>query len=828
MSTRNTTSYREKGRAVFLAALMVMSVFAMSAAFAGSAAAHDHPAELTYEYDGSIAWQGQDVIAYGQDLDGITDNEVELRQVNSFGDDDTSFEAELTIQTAAEAEVNETLEDKHPGVDSSDVQDWSVVVIDTSDLDEEYFFLAHESLPAQSDDVSSGDAFEVSVQSLSAEFDDDEVTDEGDGAVTEIEFDSNRGAYDVVVDADGDLTASELDGIFAAHGSIDLNTEDDEITLNGVSDGEFDADFAGIDTDDYEFTFEVDDTSAEATANISVVEHDRSGSFDQSVYTQTAGDIVEFTVDLDDTDETWIQIGDENAGFVDVVHVVDDEEDGEVSFQVNTRTLGAHDADTEDVYNAGDDELTSEVHDGVGSTGADFHDEEVGDTLGSNGDFADYLDELGLISDASDYQSTEYQLTRPLQATDYDVAANGNGDFIVASDGSSELDDELDLATLDLTTPGVDSISTWVAPGDDADEDELDDLLDAATERTDIAEDDRLIIKAEATGLYGAMVYHDSEDWDALDDGFSASTLEALNDDNYEGINFGVEADDATGNQDPTALNLGADSDEVLVIADNDAGEFYVVVDTSSSNAFDRSLADGMDFTAELEYETHPDERYKYDNGGAPFDGTYHNAYPYFQADSDQSVSTEFTIVEPAVTFDNLDEDDNVQLETSDEFTVTGETNVAPGSDSTVRIRNAGDTPSFLHTLEDTEIASDGTFETGAVDLSDRSEGDEGELTFRISGSGIGSADAVFVDKIADDDDKADDADDEPEPSDDEPEPSDDEPEPSDDEPEPSDDTPEPSDDEPEPEDDDVPGFGIAVALVALMAAAMLALRRQN
>jgi len=39
MTRNDTTSYREKGRAAFLAALMILSVVAVPAAFAGGAAA---------------------------------------------------------------------------------------------------------------------------------------------------------------------------------------------------------------------------------------------------------------------------------------------------------------------------------------------------------------------------------------------------------------------------------------------------------------------------------------------------------------------------------------------------------------------------------------------------------------------------------------------------------------------------------------------------------------------------------------------------------------------------------------------------------------------
>ncbi|RQG88881.1 PGF-CTERM sorting domain-containing protein [Natrarchaeobius halalkaliphilus] len=838
-------SLREKGRAVFLAAIMVLSVVAMSAAFAGAATATDD--DLS---SGSTYWQGQELNI--TETDGVDDGaDLQIREYD--GDNDIgSLVNEFSLDGDGHAVV------ETDGLDAGDY-----VITNASDRSEAIEFDDGEASVAS--DAESA-YFEITTQDLDAEFD-DEIVNDGDDSVTDLEIDSNRGTYSVIVNADGDLDDEELFNIFVEDGqdiydnirddpstdntSVDEDleptesgpdhrfgdfsaalfddTEDDyeeQIVLLDINDLEEEVDFADIDTGEYDLTFDVVDSTAEDTATIEVVEEDVDAAFDQSVYTQSAGDVVEFTVELDDTDSAYIQFGDEDAGYLDVLYVEDDSDNDEVTFQVNTRTAGAPDTDTDLVFHSEDDIVQSLVHDGGDEVeDAEFYDE---DTDGTAQDFEWYLEELDLIQDGDD---PEDQLVRPLQATDYDVALNGNGHFIVNSDGEAELDDELDLATLDLTTPGIDSISTHVAPSDDADEHDLGELRDLLTERSDIAEDDQLVITAEATGLHGALLAEEG-DWSALEDGFGADSLYELTDNDGEGINFEVEADDATGNQDPTSLVLeNADDEDVFVLADNDAGELYIVIDTSSSDAFDRSISDGMDFTAELEYETDSDDRYQFDdewnNGGA---GSSHDgaAYPYFPADSDQSVSTEFTIVDPEVTFDNLDEDDYVQLETSDEFEITGETNVAPGTDSSVRITNAGDTPSFLHTLDDTEIDSDGSFTTNAVDFSDRDEGDEGEVDFRVGGSTVDDADALFVDELATDDDpeETDDTDEETDDteetddSDDEPVETDD----SDDEPVETDD----SDDEPVDSDDSVPGFGVAVALVALLAAAMLALRRQH
>src|SRR6056297_3570226 len=58
----NETSYREKGRAVFLTAMMVLSVVAMSAAFVGGAAAAENN-----RYEDGIVVEDGDTIYQGED-----------------------------------------------------------------------------------------------------------------------------------------------------------------------------------------------------------------------------------------------------------------------------------------------------------------------------------------------------------------------------------------------------------------------------------------------------------------------------------------------------------------------------------------------------------------------------------------------------------------------------------------------------------------------------------------------------------------------------------------------------------------------------------------
>jgi len=698
-------------------------------------------------------------------------------------------------------------------------------------------------------DENSTIVFDVGEQRFDAEWEEASYDDSDDDAL--LEFDTNRGSYNVMISADG-LDYDDLENLFDNDANtipnvdkgdqprFDQDEDDDMIRLDGSSD-EIEADFsaAELDPDDYEFEIEVTDSSASDTASVEVEEEDVDGDFSQGVYQQSAGDIVDFELELEDTDEAWIQIGDEDAGFVDVIYIEDDDETGDVEFSMNTRLAGT-DSETDEVYFSEDDEIEfSAVHDYDDLNSEDnapfFADEDEDDEF-SPGDaeasFSEYLEELGLVDD-DDSHPLE-QLTRPLQATDYEITA-GADEVFIADDGESEANDELDSATLELQTPELTGITTWTAPSEDAnDDDELDDLLEVVTERTEIAEEDRLVIQVEATGLYGAMAAKSDADDDGFaifEDGTTVGTLDALNDEDGEGIDFSVEAEEATGNQDPTELTLNddrVDEDDAFVIVDD--GQFFVIVNTDEDDVFENGDPDDYEsFTATLEYETDDDDRYEFrlsnDRVQGPFvggadDDPEEAAYPYFGTDSTESISAEFDIAEPMIAFDNLNEDDEVQAENVEDSEISGETNVAPGSDGELRVTSTDASTSF-RISESVDIDEDGAL-SGEFDLSDQEPGDEFDTRFRVEGSNIDTVDSVIVaegdlgveDPVEDDEDDV--VDDDDDVVDDDDDVVDDDDDVVDD------------DDDVEDVDDETPGFGAIVALVALIGAALLAVRRQN
>jgi len=540
----------------------------------------------------NVIFQGQDVYAVGNSINAAGEQEYDLRSVGNF--DNNRVESSTFVEQLESEEVADIFDGDAP--DAFDDFTWAVE-IETDDLDADDYFLRGGLLDRN---PAEDDTFETVIQDLTAEFDDNNVTDEGPDSETELETDSTRGTYQTNVSADGDLEDFELFDIALSSGDLEEIAEEldldsdasaeevvdelrgDDIVyetdragnpqlVDGAGDvggettfgnfsvalwdeGESDADekvvfisngdvdsdvyFDGIDDSTYDFHFNVTDTEASDNATISVAESDASANFDQDVYTQTAGDLQHFEIELEDTDEAYIQFGDEDAGFIDILYIEDDNDSGTVNFTVNTRLWGTSDdggigdeglqperivdrpLENDRVFYSEDDIVESYIHTGEafqeGAQPTFFDDDDfdegdeyqVPDTNLDRTEFSQYLEDLDLISsNAADRENSGLdQLVRPLQPTDYDITVDENGHFAADGDESS-VDDEIGFATLELIAPELGDINTWVGPSEDADdEDEIAELVGQLTERDTVAIEDLLVVQIEASGIYGHMV----------------------------------------------------------------------------------------------------------------------------------------------------------------------------------------------------------------------------------------------------------------------------------------------------------------------------------
>ncbi|WP_394326202.1 beta strand repeat-containing protein, partial [Haloparvum sedimenti] len=204
----------------------------------------------------TLVFQGQ--VIYTDEFSANDD--VELRRVTDSG---TSFVTEKSVDSEGD------------------------ITFDTTDLEADDYILT-------SDDSGSDVAFEVAVQNLDVTADSTSVDNDGDGALTDVEIDSNRGGtFDHIITSEN-LDVEELEQITGGTAyDADDDGENDSVLLNAGSGDTFEANFTGIDAGNYTLTFDVEDTTAEDEVDFTVQSiGEGQVSFAQSTYTDQRGDNV--------------------------------------------------------------------------------------------------------------------------------------------------------------------------------------------------------------------------------------------------------------------------------------------------------------------------------------------------------------------------------------------------------------------------------------------------------------------------------------------------------------------------------------------------------
>ncbi|WP_089811235.1 DUF7827 domain-containing protein [Halogeometricum rufum] len=779
-------SHTHKTRAIVLSALMVLSVFAGTVAFAGAGAA-----QSTFEYEGGAVHyvdSSDDAVIEVPFSAQVNSNSLTTDNFTVF-DDDEDISGQVSSITQPQngrviVEMNDVVQSRDIEIRlSGDIQDasnndlsnggrkdvafaattvgpngdvnayrGSVVAvvassvntdIEITDDDDDFTYFVSGStgtnsrvytFDTENRDVGSYEAtfdgsntatIELRELGLDVDIDDRTVTDEDEIEGTVSANAGTRGVQVELLDSDGDAVSGE------------------SVTGNLDGQGEFEFTLGPVDTDDY--TVEVTDLGSGVVIESDVVTVSKAGEgradIAGGIVTQQRGDIANITVTLSNTDTATLTIGSEDAGFRANVTVEDDSGDGQVNVLFNT-------------YAA---------------------------TNGVSGDVFDVADSDDDI-DTSDIDP-QNRVSSLLDAGEYDLEVRS---------GDDASDDSQGVGTLVLEERTTDSLVSWTAPTGTTfdDSDEVYEAVANAnvTESDDIADGDLVIHQLQASGLEGALEAQSGND---------TAAFFALNGNVYE---LSVEESNPSANRDAFVLNLHAGNTVVVPDPDNDT--YFVAFDTDDvvgerPNGQTVQLDDGQELLANFTvYE---------DEGNL--------------ADEDQTVEDEYGIVEAE---HSLDEPVNVSAASGQ--TVAGETTVAPGTELSLRVRSSGDTqPSFLKTAS-VYVTEDGTYE-GTFDFSEQQAGDTFEVTVRG-----GAADSLTVDgNVGEGDATTDTATDTvtETPTDTETQteteiPTDGEP---------TDTATEaPTDGEPTDTATETstgtPGFGVVVALVALLAAALLAVRR--
>jgi len=610
-------------------------------------------ADETWTSNGGPYWQGQKLFLKNADDPNA---EYQLREVDDG--DIESFISDITLDENGEAVIDTA------SVGGGQELEGDYVVVKNGDAVE--FDSDGEAVDenANPDDASA----EITIQSLSAEFDEETITED----LAEFTLDSNRGGYDVVVSSDG-LDSDELEGIFTNFTVVDNPDDDDDeeitIRVTGTSDTR-DLDFSDIESDDYTFEFQVNDTAAndDATITVSQAEDAEASFLGDGVYETAQGGVAEIPIELENSDTAKINLGYDGQVYNETVEVEDDDDDDRVTLRVNTYLAGRQSLEEGD------------------PTDLDDGDPDIARAYS----LADDDDEILSVSRLGDGIGSP-----PLAASFYDVNVSVG-------------DTELAVAAMNIQEAGDDDLQSWTAPERTFNEiDDQEEFFEARdedellSEADQIAQGDTLVYQVESSSLIGAL----EAETDGDDYGEGLANLVDDSDDVVEAnaFTFRMEQEDPDANREPKHLDIQDTSDRggLTVIPDNGNSSVYLIFDTDQMNMDrgdnDNDLGVGTD-SYETNYTIGPES-------GIP------------DEDEKITVTDTFDMVERELEFET-NNDDVIEVRAEPEQLIAGETSVAPNTEIRLRLRGTEDDAPFLKDPTVT-VSEGGNFST-LVDFSDQ------------------------------------------------------------------------------------------------------------
>lgn len=497
------TGTKTKVRGLFLAALMITSVFAGVVAFSGSVAAANSGDYDKAISNGGSAWSGQTIAVKGH-FD--TDDEVVLEKKNSNG----NWEFQTFV----------------------DVDDGNDIVLDTSSYDTaDYRFVEETNATGGTADANYN--FTLRTQTVTASADPVEVENDGAANQTTVTVKSNRPSWNLVI-ANDDLTPDKIKSIYGVTGvAYDWNGDgdnlsDDEADAFLITDTTYDTsetltgNFTGIAEGSYDFTFASEDTSVSDSATINVSKPAAgTAGLSQNLYTDEVGDIASITVTLDETSQGIVRIGDKASdNFQANLTVKDGDGDGEVVVDVNTFLMGTGSGDT---YTAPDDD------DSV--TGFD----------------------AGNLSS---------------------LIATGGYNVEVASGTNYNVNSQ-NVGTFDIQPRSTNALNTWTAPSGASLPSDAEGVASAVesgtiTEDSTVAKGDYLIHELDATGLEGVIANNSNGLFGVIGDT-----------DGVYNVSLSIDEVEPARNQQPKSVTL--DDTNTQVIEGEDV--YYLVTNTKDIDA---------------------------------------------------------------------------------------------------------------------------------------------------------------------------------------------------------------------------------------------------
>ncbi|WP_255196581.1 DUF7282 domain-containing protein [Halorarius litoreus] len=519
-------------------------------------------------------------------------------------------------------------------------------------------------------DSSTGEAL-ISTSGLSGEY----VLTDGNGAVLAgaadgtITYSSTNqnslSSGEIITIVNQDFSASFGDNSVTrgANNDVEVSFESNRAKYNVTVSS------SGLNEDVLNDTFGDADTTLDGV-QVQVSGNDVTQSYTLPSDAPTGNYTIDFeVVGTGDSDSDFLTIsapGDKSASFGQAVY---SEERGDVA----EFTVNLNQDSTADVQIGGDDvnyNVSLTVEDG---------DDDGQVTVEWNTDKAGYMTNEGTAFEAADSDDAVTNVRRfsnripsdsRLSAADYDLAVSFDGD-------------EQDVAVVTLNARSTDSAQQWVAPGSSSPGNTTE-LLDVVTQRDNVALGDKTVTQITASGIFGYI-----------------TSLDDLDEAGNDGVSVTIEEAGDTINREPKEISVNQNGVELFVDAENN--QHFIVVDTDEATAR-RGTQTGL---AIEEGETY--------NVTFEIDG---DENPYVDEDETEEVSTQFTVEERTAEFDTA-ADGNVTVDSAADQQISGTTNLAPGTELTIRARSTGDSP-FLKS-NTTEVGPNGTF-SGTFDFSNVSQ----------------------------------------------------------------------------------------------------------
>ncbi|WP_336329248.1 DUF7282 domain-containing protein [Haloarcula sp. CGMCC 1.2071] len=714
------TGNSDKVRSLFLTALMVFSVFAGTIAFSGGAAAAANVSvEQAAEYDSGTV----ELALNGSTGSAVTTGDIDIyidgnENPSNYGvssvdgtDDGTTGRLQFSLDQDVQPNRNLTVEVS--GLSGGD----NTVVAEDIDV-------TSQTIDA---DDSSGDtnAFRGEVLAIRAdggEGDADDATsstqivveDSNGAVVTQDTYTANSKVYtyetsdldtgeeyEVTVGgtADENITISNLDlnvnidddvgdganiddtdtlavNVSTTRGGEPANAtlfdeDDDKVAtqvknLKGNENVVFD--FGNQSADDSPYYVQVTDNQTGVSAESDQINVSESGEGDASFETSTVqdevGDVTNITVQMSNTENAVINVGSQNDdNYVIQGQIEDENGDGEVTVQFNSYTAGTDNNNTV-LTVPGDDDL-------------------------------DEVEEKGSFTDSRN-------------SLDEDVLEPQSYSINVTAGTSPDVTSPDTVGTLRLNENSVESMQTWVAPSDadldDEDIDIYDRIGENLTQSDDVAVEDVVVHEIQASGIEGALEYEQEDNGSSdVTDAFIAAadtTPDRINDDtSASGLQLYVNRTDVGANADADPINFANSSSAVTVVDDPDNNTYFVALDTD-----DVEFESGNTITEEEDTEINA--TFSVQEGPL--------------TDDSSSESELYTTSERNAELD-LDDDGLVTVGAAAGQTVSGDTNVAPGSELEVEMESESEANPFVERPEAT-VGQNGTY-VATEDFSDYSAG---------------------------------------------------------------------------------------------------------